>query len=81
MKEKRKPIKRKGKMPHKKLNMRDAIRKNNDVFPVQNSDSLEVKKPYKPKTTLNQRVNEFRQSGLTLLKGTKDSGKKKINFK
>lgn len=64
MDNKRKPIKRRGKTAHKKLNM-------NKASGVEN----------KPKTTLNQRVNEFKSSGLTLLKGKQSDKKTGISFK
>ena len=81
MKEKRKPIKRKGKMPHKKLNMRDMGRRDNINSSSDEKNSFETKKTYKPKITLNQRVSQFRQNGFTLLKGKKDGSKKIIGFK
>lgn len=77
MKEKRKPIKRKGKMPHKKLNMREPrVKKSKENAYLKGENS----KATEPKKTLNQRVNEFRASGLTLLKGKKDS-KKRFSLK
>ena len=81
MKEKRKPIKRKGKTPHKKLNMRDTGRNAIKNFSSDDNGSLETEKTYKPKTTLNQRVNAFKQRGLTLLKGKNGDGKKINRFK
>lgn len=82
MQKKRKTIKRKGKSPHKKLNMK----------PRSNNSEKRLNKPLKRtkprpnsdlsfKKSLNQRINEFKASGLTLLRGEKDKNIIKINLK
>lgn len=82
MQEKRKPIKRKGKQPHKKLNMKET--KNVLRIEKPKVTKRSVNKPQaevKPKITLNQRVNDFKASGFTLLKGKKNESDAKFNLK
>ena len=63
MSEKRKPIKRKGKQPHKKLNMKEKHTKRAKPV-VAKSD-----KTIKSNVKIGQIVNQFKANGLTLLKG------------
>lgn len=69
MNDKRKPIKRKGKQPHKKLNMKEKHTKRAKPV-VAKSDKI-----IKPNVKIGQIVNQFKANGLTLL-----NGKKKSNF-
>ena len=73
MTEKRKPIKRKGKLPHKKLNMKEKHTKR----PKQSVSNKTVK----PNIHLNQMVNQFKSNGLTLLKGKKGFKNFRLNPK
>jgi len=74
MTEKRKPIKRKGKQPHKKLNMKEKHTKR----PKQKVSK--TNKTVKSTASFNQMVNQFKANGLTLLKGKKGNGFK-LNYK
>lgn len=80
MQEKRKPIKRKGKQPHKKLNMKETKRvPRNDLPKLKKRLSEHHSENINSSITLNQRINEFKASGLTLMKGKK--GEKTKGFK
>ncbi len=81
MQEKRRPIKRKGKNPHKKLNMKSKQNSANNMKSSFKRPKARATSEATPKKSLNQRINEFKASGLTLLKGQKDNNDFKINFK
>ena len=79
MNDKRKPIKRKGRVPHKKLNMKNTGKHiHNDV---QKSKIKQEDPSKKPVISLNQRIQEFKASGLTLLKGKKGNDANKFKIK
>ena len=82
MQDKRRPIKRKGKNPHKKLNMKTKSSKTKKSFDKMSKRSkTRATSELRPKKSLNQRIDEFKASGLTLLKGQKDEKGFKINSK
>ena len=64
MDEKRRVPKRKGKSSYKKLNIKDKRKQHNAA-----TDSQEIK------PSVMKKVNDFKASGLTLLKGKKDEKK------
>lgn len=70
MDEKRRAPKRKGKSSYKKLNIKEKRKQPDTVI-----NSQEIK------PSVMKRVNDFKASGLTLLKGKKDEKKLKINLK
>ncbi|MGN0173452.1 MAG: DUF5711 family protein [Acutalibacteraceae bacterium] len=71
MDEKRRTPKRRGKQSYKKLNIKD--KKQRTAKSAYSSGEV--------KTTVNQKINDFKASGLTLLKGKKSDNKFKLNFK
>ena len=70
MDEKRRVPKRKGKSSYKKLNIKDKRKQHNAE-----TDSQEIK------PSVMKKVNDFKASGLTLLKGKKDEKKFKVNLR